>query len=287
AEWVAEHLAEGGGVQVELVRIQTVGDQTSEPISAVGAQGLFTKEIQRALLDEHIDLAVHSLKDLPTELVEGLTLSAVPPREEPTDALLSTVSNSLDSLPQGARVGTGSRRRKSQLLYRRPDLQVSDIRGNVDTRLRKLDEGQHDAIVLAQAGLRRLGWQDRITQVLSPDVMLPAVGQGALGLEIRSDDTASIDRVAALDHPATHRAVVAERAMLAELRGGCLAPVGAWGRMIEGRLRLDGVVLSVNGERRVAASAEGVPESAVELGRQVAIDLIAQGADQLIAASKE
>jgi hydroxymethylbilane synthase len=285
AEWVRTQLVEQS-ICVELVRIQTAGDRTSGSIAAVGSQGLFTKEIQRALLEEQIDLAVHSLKDLPTEPVEGLRLAAVPEREEPLDALLSTVSEDFAGLPSGARVGTGSRRRRSQLLHRRRDLQILDIRGNVDTRLRKLDEGQFDAIVLAQAGLRRLGLQDRITQVLPADVMLPAVGQGALGLETRSDDKDSMKQVAPLDDPATHAAVLAERAMLAELRGGCLAPVGAWARVVGDRVRLEGVVLSADGEQRMAASGEGPPQDAPQLGRQVARDLVAQGADRLIAAAK-
>jgi hydroxymethylbilane synthase len=286
AEWVAAQL-EQRDVEVELVRIQTGGDRTSLPISTVGGQGLFTKEIQRALLDERIDLAVHSLKDLPTEPVAGLTLAAVPPREDPTDALVATPGDCLADLPPAARIGTGSRRRRSQLLHRRPDLQILDIRGNVDTRLRKLDAGDYDAIVLAKAGLKRLGRQDRIAEVLAPQVMLPAVGQGALGLETRATDAESMSLVAALDDPATHQAVVAERMMLAELRGGCLAPVGAWGRIADDQLHLDGVVLSTDGQQRLHAHAEGPPDSAEDLGRQVAVHLLEQGADQLIAAAKE
>jgi hydroxymethylbilane synthase len=286
AEWVAAQLVRRD-VEVELVLIQTGGDKTSQPISAVGGQGLFTKEIQRALLDNRIDLAVHSLKDLPTEPVAGLTLAAVPSREDPADALVTTLCDRLADLPRGARIGTGSRRRRSQLLHRRPDLQVLDIRGNVDTRLRKLDEGEYDAIVLAQAGLKRLGRQDRIAEALPAEVMVPAVGQGALGLETRREDAASISLLSTLDDPATHRAVVAERTMLAELRGGCLAPVGAWGRTVDDQLHLDGVVLSVDGQERLHAHAEGPLESAEDLGRQLAVRLREQGADRLIAAAKE
>jgi hydroxymethylbilane synthase len=282
AEWVAARLREQGS-DVELIRIQTTGDVASQPLQTIGGQGLFTKELQRALLDDRIDLAVHSLKDLPTDPVEGLSVAAVPPRESNHDVLVAREATSLETLPEQARLGTGSRRRKSQLLYARPDLQVSDIRGNLDTRLRKLDEGQYDAIVLAEAGLKRLGWDQRITQILPREVMLPAIGQGALGIESRSDDSATRDQLAPLDDADTHASILAERAMLAQLRAGCLAPVGAWGRVLDGQLYLDGVVLSSGGKHRVAASASGSPADAVQLGQQVAESLLAQGAATLIA----
>jgi len=286
ADWVAGRLAESG-VAVELVPITTRGDVHSGPIESIGGRGLFTKQIQQALLDGRVDLAVHSLKDLPTEPVPGLTLAAVPPRAAPGDALVARAADSLEQLPEGASVGTGSARRRAQLLSRRPDLVVKEIRGNVDTRLRKLDEGQYDAIVLAEAGLSRLGLADRITEVLPKSVMLPAVGQGALGLEIRVDDAATCQALAPLDHLPTHAAVTAERAMLAALRGGCLAPVGAWGRVGDGNsLQLDGVVLSNDGRTRLAASAVGPPEQAGEVGVEVAEKLIAKGARDLIAASR-
>ena len=282
AEWVAARLREQGS-DVELIRIQTTGDVASQPLQTIGGQGLFTKELQRALLDDRIDLAVHSLKDLPTDPVEGLSVAAVPPRESNHDVLVAREATSLETLPDQARLGTGSRRRKSQLLYARPDLQVSDIRGNLDTRLRKLDEGQYDAIVLAEAGLKRLGWELRITQILPREVMLPAIGQGALGIESRSDDSATRSQLAPLDDADTHASILAERAMLAQLRAGCLAPVGAWGRVLDGQLYLDGVVLSSSGKHRVAASASGSPADAVQLGQQVADSLLAQGAATLIA----
>jgi hydroxymethylbilane synthase len=285
ADWTAVRLRETG-VDVELVLIETSGDVTSQPISAVGGQGLFTKEIQRSLLDHRIDLAVHSLKDLPTEPVPGLALAAVPPRESCRDAFVSNTANCIEELPSGARIGTGSRRRKSQLLHLRDDLQVLDIRGNVDTRLRKLDEGDYHGIILAEAGLKRLGWEHRITRLLPAEVMLPAVGQGALGLEIRSDDVRTRQRVEQLNDPASFASVLAERAMLAELRGGCLAPVGAWARLCEGQLQLDGVVLSSDGARRTFASATGAPEGARELGIRVATELLAQGAGELIAEAR-
>lgn len=281
ANWVADRLRELGA-EVELVRITTTGDQRSGPLGAVGGQGLFTKEIQRALLDEQVDLAVHSLKDLPTELVPGLALAAVPPRERCGDALLQPRGQRLAELPQGAHVGTGSMRRQAQLLHRRPDLRVSDIRGNVDTRLRKLDDGEYDAIVLAEAGLTRLGLADRITEVLDKELMLPAVGQGALGLEVREGDAETRAFVGRLDDTATRAAVLAERALLRELRGGCLAPVGAWGRIDEGRLRLDAVVLSRDGVERRHAVASGDPGDAESLGARVAAELLAAGAAELI-----
>lgn len=287
SHWVADQLR-ARGVEVEVIHITTQGDVATGPLGEIGGQGLFTKEIQRALLDGRVDLAVHSLKDLPTESVEGLTLGAVPPRAGAGDALICPTAASLDHLPQGAKVGTGSNRRRAQLLHYRPDLQMAEIRGNLDTRLRKLDEGQYDALVLAEAGLRRLGWDERIAQILPKSVMLPAVGQGALGLEIRADDEAARQAVAPLDDPATHAAVTAERALLAALRGGCLAPVGAWGRGDEtGRLRLDAVVLNPQGERRLAASADGAAADASRLGRQVAEALLRQGAAELIALSRE
>jgi hydroxymethylbilane synthase len=285
AEWVAGQLR-STHVDVELVFIQTGGDATTQSLQTVGGQGLFTREIQRALLDGRVDLAVHSLKDLPTDPVEGLILAAVPARESSGDVLVSRIAQRLDDLPPGARIGTGSRRRKCQLLHARPDLQVFDIRGNLDTRLRKLDEGQFDAIILAEAGLKRLGWGDRIRQVLPPEIMLPAAGQGALGIEIRADDSVTAGLIKTLDDAATRQAVLAERALLAELRAGCLAPVGVWGRITDGHLRLDAVVLSGNGTTRLAAFGNGPPEEPSALGARVARELLAQGAANLIAEAR-
>jgi hydroxymethylbilane synthase len=285
ADWVAARLTELG-FEVELVFIATEGDVQAGPLGAIGGQGLFTKRIQQALLENRVDLAVHSLKDLPTEPVPGLALAAVPPREAAGDVLVSNAARSLDDLPQGARIGTGSTRRRAQLLHFRPDLQMLDIRGNVDTRLRKLDEGQFDALVLAQAGLTRLGLANCIAQIIPQTVMLPAVGQGALGIEARAGDQAVLTAVAPLDDTATRSAVLAERAMLAALRGGCLAPVGAWGRIEAGRLALDGVVLASDGSRRLAASASGEINAAETIGRNVAEKLLALGAAELIAAAR-
>jgi hydroxymethylbilane synthase len=286
ANWVAEQLR-AHGHEVALIPITTAGDRDQQgPIGAIGTSGVFTKELQRALLDGRIDLAVHSLKDLPTEHVDGLLVAAVPPRESAGDALLSRGRLKLSELPHEATVGTGSLRRQSQLLHARPDLHVSEIRGNVETRVRKLHEGQYDALVLAEAGLKRLGLESEIAQILPKSLMLPAVGQGALGLEARADDPATLAAVAPLNDPATHAAVFAERSLLAALRGGCLAPVGAWGRIEGGNLQLTAAVLSPDGRQRLAA--EGTEQTArpMELGHRIANELLAQGAATLIALSR-
>jgi hydroxymethylbilane synthase len=287
AQWVADQLI-SGGIQVELVPIATRGDASERTkIDELGSPGVFTKELERALLANQIDLAVHSLKDLPTDAVEGLELAAVPHRESALDVLLSREGLTLAQLPFGASIGTGSARRRAQLLHVRPDLDMQDIRGNVDTRLRKLTDGEFDAIVLAHAGLKRLGFDEQITEYLQPDVMLPAVGQGALAIEIRSADSATRAAVETLDYPASRRAVLAERALLAALGGGCLAPVGAWARLqADGRLRLDAAVLSLDGKRRVAASDHAAVEDCLRLGNDVADQLKGQGALELIAQSR-
>jgi hydroxymethylbilane synthase len=286
ADWVAGELR-ALGHEVGLVPISTRGDQMrSAPLGAIGGQGVFTKELQRALLADEIDLAVHSLKDLPTDPAEGLLLGAVPPRAPSADVLVSRRAGCLAELSHGATVGTGSLRRRAQLWHLRPDLRLVDVRGNVDTRLRKLDEGECDALVLAQAGLLRLGLEGQITQVLPDEVMLPAVGQGALGIEIRSADAVLATALSPLDHTETRAAVTAERALLAALRGGCLAPVGAKGEVIAGKLQLRGVVLSGDGKRRLFSQIEGEPRGAAALGRQVAEALLSQGAAELIASAR-
>lgn len=276
------------GIETVLVLITTSGDQDQHgPIGALGTQGVFTKEIQRALLDDRVDLAVHSLKDLPTDEVPGLTLAAVPPRAPIGDVLVARDYPSFEALPPGAVIGTGSLRRRAQLRHWRPDLVMKDVRGNVDTRLRKLDEQQYDALVLAEAGLRRLGLAEHITQALPLPQFLPAVGQGALGLETRTDDRRTRDMVALLDDPATHEAVLAERAMLAALQGGCLAPIAAWGRNEAGRLVLTGRVLDRGGGERLDATLESDPAEAALLGRRVAQVLIEQGAAALIHTARQ
>lgn len=294
ADWVAEQLRAAGHT-IEIIEIRTRGDvQQVGPISAIvegsastGGQGVFTKEIQRALLADEIDFAVHSLKDLPTTPVPGLAVAAVPERAPIADALISHVADSIDSLPKGARVGTGSFRRRAQLLSRRPDLMVKDLRGNVETRLAKLDlpdekGGEYDAILLAEAGLTRLGLADRITCRLAPPEMLPAPGQGALGIECRADDERTLAVLAPLNHSATHAAVTAERTALARLEGGCLAALGAWGRIEDETLHLSVVVLSEDGTQRLDAEASGSVEEAQALGTRIADDLLARGAAALL-----
>ncbi len=286
AEWVAGRLR-ADGREVAMVPIRTRGDSDQrDPIGSLGGQGVFTKELQRALLDGRIDLAVHSLKDLPTDHVPGLHLAAVPERGPVADALVCTESGSLAELANGAVVGTGSLRRRAQLLYHRGGLRVEDIRGNVDTRLRKLDEGQYDAIVLAVAGLMRLGLDHRITQQLPLDVMQPAVGQGALAIETRADQLGAIEAVASLDHKETHAAVVAERAMLAALQGGCLAPIAGYGIVRDTRLTLNGRVVHPQGSGAVEVNLSSDLDDAASLGRRVAEALLAQGAGEFIEESR-
>jgi hydroxymethylbilane synthase len=284
ADWVAKELTHFGA-SVEIVEITTCGDvHQKDPIAQMGGQGLFTKEIQAALLRGDIDVAVHSLKDLPTETVRGLVLAAVPAREPADDALVSVRFNSLDELPHDARVGTGSRRRLAQLLHLRPDLHIEDIRGNLDTRLAKLDAGHYDAIVLACAGLHRLGLATRIRQRLGPPRMFAAAGQGALGIECRAGDEAVRQLLASLEDGPSRQAVTAERILLATLEAGCLAPVGVWGRVVESQVLLDGVVVSLDGRQYLRASYVGTDPVAV--GQQVADELLGQGAGIIIADSK-
>jgi hydroxymethylbilane synthase len=287
ADWVAARLCEFGA-KVEIVLLSTRGDrEQGEPIGQLGGQGLFTKEIQAALLEGRADVAVHSLKDLPTDPVADLVVAAVPPRGPNGDVLVSPKYPSVAELPQGAVVGTGSARRRAQLLGVRPDLQMAEVRGNVDTRLKKLDAGDYDALVLAEAGLVRLGLADRIRQALPKALMLPAVGQGALGIECRADDAPTRGWLERLDDPATRAAVTAERAMLAALRGGCLAPVGAWGRVEAGQLLLAGVVLRADGSERLFAERAGELDATESLGRAVADELLAAGAAALIDSARQ
>jgi hydroxymethylbilane synthase len=285
ADWVAARLLERG-VSVELVPITTQGDVKTGPLGQIGGQGLFTKEIQRALLDGRIDLAVHSCKDLPTAEVKGLVIAAVPERESTADVLVSKKADRIEILPPNATVGTGSLRRKAQLLHLRPDLIVEDIRGNVETRLRKLEEGQFDAIVLAEAGLKRLRLADEIAHVIPRRDMLPAVGQGALAIEARADDARTQALLAPLNHRNSHWAIMAERALLAGLRAGCLAPVGAYACAKSVRLRLEAVVLSADGKQRLVAEGQIADDVGEVLGEMVAAKLLEQGAADLIAESR-
>jgi hydroxymethylbilane synthase len=285
AQWVATELEKLGN-SIEMVWIVTQGDVTAQPLGTVGGQGLFTKEIQRALLDGEIDLAVHSLKDLPTQPIDGLALAAVPQREVVGDCLIAPLGTTIENLPLGARIGTGSLRRAAQLRAWRADLEILDIRGNVETRIKKLDDGIYEAIVLAEAGLHRLGYLDRVAQKLPLHRLLPAVGQGALGLETRADDETTIEALAALNHLPSQLAVTAERSLLAHLRGGCLAPVAAWCRMEDDKLRLEAKVLSLDGQTQLQVDRRFAPDQAQEEGRLAAEELIAAGAQQLIESAR-
>lgn len=274
ARWVEARLAEAGrAVRIEIVK--TTGDSiTDAPLARIGGKGLFTKEIEEALLSRRADIAVHSLKDLPTELPEGLVLAAVPAREDPRDAM---VGSTFAALPKGAKVGTSSLRRAAQLRKLRPDLVIESVRGNIDTRLRKWREGQYYAIVLAATGLKRLGWEDRITEILPPEVMCPAVGQGALGIETRPDSP-GFTAAAPLDDPDTRAAVTAERALLAALGGGCQVPIGAHATVAGPRLRLFGIVAAQDGSALVSAESEGSTADAAAIGRELAAALLDRGA---------
>jgi hydroxymethylbilane synthase len=279
AKWISLRLAElGQETRIEIIK--TTGDKiTDVPLAKVGTKGLFTKEIEEALLDGHIDLAVHSLKDLPTELPVGLRIAAIPEREDPRDALVGVT---LKNLAAGAKVGTSSLRRAAQLRVIRKDLRIESVRGNLDTRVRKLDEGQYDAIVLASAGLTRLGWAHRIAEILSPEIMCPAVGQGALAVETRVEGSAR-EVCATLDHAMTRAAVTAERAVLASLGGGCQVPIGAHAQVSNGIVRLIGVVISPDGGQMVRKSDQGAVTDAENVGRRVGADLLASGAREVLA----
>jgi len=278
ARWVQQKLAEAGhDSRIEIIK--TTGDKiTDVPLAKVGTKGLFTKEIEEALLDSRADLAVHSLKDLPTELPPGLALAAIPVREDSRDAI---VGRSLADLPRGAKVGTSSLRRAAQLRQFRPDLEIESIRGNLDTRLRKLDEGRYDAIVLAAAGLKRLGWSDRIAELLPAEIMCSAVGQGALAIETRGEG-AGRDACATLDDATTRAAVTAERAVLAALGGGCQVPIGAHATVAAGRLHIVAVVASPDGSELIRGHSEGAADEAARIGSALGSDLLDRGARKIL-----
>jgi hydroxymethylbilane synthase len=276
ARWVQGRLAELG-YESRIEIIKTTGDKiTDVPLANVGTKGLFTKEIEEALQDGRADLAVHSLKDLPTQLPAGLTLAATPAREDARDAM---VGRRLEQLPAGAKVGTSSLRRAAQLKRLRPDLIVESIRGNLDTRLRKLEEGHYDAILLACAGLKRMGWADRIAEILEPEVMCPAAGQGALAVETREGGEGPVTQ---MEDPATRIAVTAERVVLDELGGGCQVPIGAHARVEGGRVVLMAVIVAPGGTQFVRAEEQGSAAEAAALGREVAARLLAGGGREIL-----
>lgn len=270
-------------VRVVLKKIQTSGDKIVDvPLAKIGGKGLFVKEIEDALLAGEVDFAVHSMKDVPAQLPEGLDILCVPPREDARDALISREGHSFSTLPLGATVGTASLRRQAQLLQARPDLKIAMLRGNLDTRLKKLKEGQFDAIVLAAAGLHRLGWSQTITDYLSPILSLPAIGQGALGIEGRTSDVFVRSVLARLNHQATHTTVTAERAFLCRLEGGCQVPIAAHATLSGEQLVLDGLVATVDGKTVLRDQIEGTAQQAHALGVQLAERLLTRGGDKIL-----
>jgi hydroxymethylbilane synthase len=290
AEWVKASLEKlSPGLEIELNKIKTTGDKILDvPLSKVGGKGLFVKEIEEALLEGRADIAVHSMKDVPTEFPSGLQLAVICEREDPHDAFISSIKDgqfratSFNGLPLGARVGTSSLRRSSQLLNKRPDLKIEQLRGNLNTRLKKLDEGLFDAIILAVAGVKRLGWQDRITEILLPEISLPAIGQGAVGIESRIDDKIINSLISQLNHPETAVCVRAERALLKRLEGGCQVPIAAHARLLNGIVMINGLVGSVTGDRIVKSRIEGDPDHAESLGVRLAENLLSMGAKEIL-----
>ena len=271
------------GMSAELVIIRTSGDRDRQSsLRLIGGKGVFTKELEDALLEERIDLAVHSMKDVPTILPAGLEISAICEREDVRDALISRDGLKLDQLPPGARIGTSSLRRQTQLRHYRGDFEMVDIRGNVDTRLAKLAQGDYDAIVLAKAGLDRLGRADQIAEIVSTEICLPAAGQGAIGIESRKDDAVIDAAVRKLNHAPSQLAVDAERAVLTGLEGGCQVPIGVWSRLESGALKIDACVLSADGSECIRESHTGSLDKAMQLGRSVAAALLDRGADRLL-----
>jgi len=287
AHWVENELkTRYPSVAVELVIIKTTGDKILDsPLSKIGDKGLFTKEIEKALLDKEIDLAIHSLKDVPTQLTPGLILGAISEREDVRDVFISHPSKSyrsLNDVPQGGKIATGSLRRKCQLLQHRPDLTIIDIRGNLKTRREKLEQSDWDGMLLAKAGVTRLGWSALISEVFSPTFILPAVGQGALGIEIREGDKELKKLIQPLAHPDTMLATLGERALLRHLEGGCQIPIGTFGRIEHGKFVMDAMVGSLDGKRIVSGSILGAKERAEELGTMLAVELMKKGAKEIL-----
>ena len=290
ALWQAEHIRARlnelyPDLMVELVKFVTQGDKILDtPLAKIGGKGLFVKELEAALLDGRADLAVHSMKDVPMHLPEGLTLAVICEREDPLDAFVSNQYAHFDELPHGAKVGTSSLRRKCQILQQRPDLEIIDLRGNVGTRLSKLDDGLYDAIILASAGLKRLGFAERIRHCLAPTLSLPAVGQGALGLECRADDQELLELISPLQHEVTSICVRAERAFNAYLEGGCQVPIAGYATITQNQLHIEGRVGSVDGKTLLKEQLSGALGEGERLGVVLAEKLLAQGAGELLKA---
>jgi hydroxymethylbilane synthase len=291
AEWVKSEIQSlHPEIEISLIKIKTTGDMILDvPLAKIGGKGLFVKEIEEAILRHKVDMAVHSMKDVPTELPEGLHLAAICRREDPRDALITKVQSSefrvqsYKDLPHGATVGTSSLRRLCQLMNIRPDLKIVQLRGNLDTRIRKLDEGQFDAIIVAVAGVKRLGLAYRITEILEPEICLPAIGQGAIGIECRVNDKVINTILGALNHQETSISVRAERAILRRLGGGCQVPIAAYARIEDGRVIMDGLVGSITGERVIKGHAEGKLEDHERLGTNLAEYLLSRGAKEILA----
>ena len=284
ANWVKSELERlHSNADIDIRIIATSGDKIQDvPLSKIGGKGLFVKEIEEALLANEIDLAVHSMKDVPMELPTELGISVITKRENPLDALISKNGEKLADLPQGATIGTSSLRRSSQLLKYRDDFKIHPLRGNVDTRLRKVEEGKYDAILLASAGLNRLGWANRITEEISHDILLPAMGQGALGIETRLDDTKIYDFISTLNHEQTHYAVSAERSLVGRLDGGCQVPIGAYARIEKGLITLKGLVASLDGEVIYKLENVGPVDDAINIGQELGSKLLKMGANEIL-----
>ena len=284
ANWVKSELERlHDNVDIDIRIIATSGDIIQDvPLAKIGGKGLFVKEIEEALLANEIDLAVHSMKDVPMELPTELGISVITKRENPLDALISKNGAKLADLPQGATIGTSSLRRSSQLLKYRGDFKIHPLRGNVDTRLRKVEEGKYDAILLASAGLNRLGWANRITEEISHDILLPAMGQGALGIETRLDDTKIYDLISTLNHEQTHYAVSAERSLVGRLDGGCQVPIGAYARVEKGLITLKGLVASLDGEIIYKLENVGPVDDAINIGQELGAQLLKMGANEIL-----
>jgi hydroxymethylbilane synthase len=288
ALWQANHISallRARGHEVEVEVIQTTGDKiTDVALAMVGTKGMFTKEIEEALAAGHVDLAVHSLKDLPTELPSGFEIAAVTKREDARDAFCSRLYSTIQDLPHGARIGTSSLRRQAQLKAIRPDLDIHPLRGNVDTRLRKLEQGEYDAIILASAGLKRLGKTELVKQIIPPEIMCPAAGQGALAIEIRDGDAATRQHLEFLNDPAARAATTSERALLSRLGGGCQVPIGAFAEMRGGKLHLEAIVADPDGSKLLRESRDGDLNDPEKLGNDVGQTLLSRGSDKILKA---
>jgi hydroxymethylbilane synthase len=284
ANWIKDLLQEHhSDLAVDITVIKTSGDKIQDvPLAKIGGKGLFVKEIEEGLLKREVDFAVHSMKDMPIIFPMNLCIACVTKRENPFDALISRNNIKLDDLPKGAKVGTGSLRRMSQLLYYRPDLKLIPLRGNLETRLKKLETEGLDAIILAAAGLIRLGWSDRITEIISPEVLLPAMGQGAVGIETRKNDVDNQILLADMDHEETHYALDAERALVSQLEGGCNVPIGSFATLDGDKITLTGLVASLDGKTMYKKELTDIKTNAIALGRKLGDELIELGADRIM-----